>query len=385
VFWPALRPRESLLFCYGHRGRQRAASMFGSLAVSFAMLSPPVGAAPATGLQWSAPPECPSESDVQSWLNEAVGVVEGPVEAVVQRMSDEHWVVRIAVPQASTVATRTIAGESCPAVARATIVAIALAMEKPRLTAPAELQVDHDLAGPLDAGERLNPLPMTAKAETEANTPSDEKEDSSGSVDDMGLPRSNGSDLVARLGVTGRVGYGLLPGTAGGISGKVGLQGRRWWVDIGATHWFPTHAAWTATRSNAGIDLSLSTAVLEAGPQFRTKNVVFPLGLGVQLGMLRAQSQGAANDRTMLQFWAALMAKGGVVGSVTSWLALGVEVAIVTPLTRRSYVLQGETVHQMNRVGMEAGLVGQFMLQRRPKGPSTARIAHREPFRRSRS
>lgn len=159
-------------------------------------------------LRWTAPPDCPSRAQVGVWLQEAGGdAVSTTTEVEIRQPAPDRWVVRIAMRDDEN-ATRTIEGETCEAVTRAAVVALALAGGE---------QAQAAARGPDDAAPRptiaATDPPGQRSAAAAAFDPADtmpqEERMPTRAIDDP-EPRVRATGVRARLSASGARGVRIL-------------------------------------------------------------------------------------------------------------------------------------------------------------------------------
>ncbi len=297
------------------------------------------GAPQGSPLTWSAPPECPTGSDVQARASRLAGgkleMQETSVVAVV------HAPLRVGAPwwlelRIDGGPPRRLEGESCEALADAAAVMLemqgAKSPEGPALVPTPEPP----------AVEPARPPPL--EAEPRSVAPAERTERSSGvpsttvAIDDEA--ESSRPPLVPFVGAMAGV-HGLgLPGVGGGISATLGVRVGRLRLAGYGQYWFRRERAVVDSVLAAyrlglgGVEACGAFAVGRARSRFEL------LGCGqAEVGQLRADGLGAAPSRTQRHLWVAL---GGGLGTMWRGLAgvgLGVRATALAPLIRRRFVV----------------------------------------------
>lgn len=296
-----------------------------------------IAVASTTTLHWTAPEGCPSAVEVAQWIDDAPGGAPIVAAITVRRIEKTRWEVEVEIGEGSR---RTIAGESCVAVTRAAVVVVALARGAVPEPEPTSVVIEDP---PRDDPSRDDPSPVVAPAP----------------------PRA---PIDLRLAAGALLGGGALPRIAGGIHGGLALEGWRWWLEIGATHWFRSFAA-RPTTPTAGVSIASTHATLEGGPRFAWKRLAFVLGAAVELGAITARPAGAERRTPDRRAWLAAGGRTGLHWRVRPWLGLGLEAAVVAPMIRGRYVVGGTLVHQIGRVAAHGGAVVQFIIPLRRARP----------------
>ncbi len=320
--------------------------------------------APSSGLQWVAPAGCPETVEVRGWLRELTEHDGEGIRARARRLHESSWVVEVLDTRASAgESTRSISGESCEAVARAAVVAVALSTSPPPTPLPPTDSTPPSQREPkpesLPSPEPAPPPPEPSPGSDPAPPPVEPSSSSPRSPVD---PR-----LQVRLTAAGLLGYGALPTVAGGLEGSGGLQGPGWFADLGVQHWFRSFA--DSTRSDsAGVSISQTAATLAAGPRWVRGRFVLSVGGLVQAGVTQAVPQQAQRPRTSRRPWLAGGVRADAHLRLGRGFSLGLRVAGVAPVLRREYVLGGERVHRASPIGLESGLEVRWTLGTKKKG-----------------
>jgi len=295
-------------------------------------------------LSWRAPAGCPSGARVRdaALKNTGRAGVE-PLEADVQVEHAERWKVTIRSTRNGIAADeRTVEGASCEAVADAAAVILGVAMIPPEKNAAessarqsAEAR-DEPSANPSTADARSR-----AAAEMAAATPS---------------RRAHG--FAANVG--GATDGTTLPSAA--LGGRVGL-------------------AWTPGRTRLELTGSLfsaqskTTASTQAGGRF-TLFVAAARGCwallqgafelspcaGIDLQSVSAKGFGASQNYDASGAW--VSAAGGALVRVplTSWLAVRADADALVPLSRPTFVVEGDgAVHRPSSIGARAGIGAELL------------------------
>ena len=248
-------------------------------------------AVPGLTLTWSAPPDCPSEAQLEGAVGHQLGDPAGgaqPPLTVKMRASvvDGNWQVELTNGQGGS---RTLNGSSCRAVASAAVVVVALMIDPLAMT-------DQP---PLLSEEPRAPRQLTVGMQFSADTNS--------------LPQ-------------------LTPGA--GLSAGVELAAG-FWLEVHAQGWLPQ-----ATLKSPGATLTLFAGSLGARRDFTFGPLFLAPVLSLEAGGLRGRSFGVTNPEANVGFW--LAARGGLaLGLAFGILRVGFRAEAVVPLTRPRFVVEG--------------------------------------------
>jgi hypothetical protein len=248
----ARRPPRVVLL----RGR-RLASLASAL-VATALSGHALADEPPLTLQYLAPPECPTESDVRAAVARLVTKQRAnPLSAQVTiSAADQEYTAHIRPSDGSE---RVLTAPSCGAVVEAVEVVLALAIS-PTALAPAE--------------RKPEPRPSPTQPSTQAESVT--------SASKARTAQSAAAPTLSRfeLGAGIAADTGTLPRVAAGLSGRLGLTARAWSALVDGWYWFPQdgylpgtttggHFSWWTLRP-AGCAAPLPSALnleLCAGPE----------------------------------------------------------------------------------------------------------------------
>jgi len=280
-------------------------------------------------LQYLAPPECPSESDVRAAVARLITKQRANPLAVQVTISaaDRQYTAHI---RPSDGTERMLTAPSCGAVAEAVEVVLALAIS-PTALPPAEPTQET----PPSAPPARSAHPSTAPAPRSATA--------------RALPRFE-------LGAGAAADTGTLPRVAAGLSGRLGLTARTWSALVDGWYWLPQdgylsgtttggHFSWWTVRP-AGCAAPLPSALnleLCAGPELGRLN-----GHGIGAG-LKSTSDAAT-------FWLAADAwLEFFVPFTQHWRARLAAGAAIPLLGRHPFVLNGISPPPVHRPDPAAG------------------------------
>jgi hypothetical protein len=265
-------------------------------------------------LLWNAPPECPSRDSVLEQAGRALGpprvVSSHVVRADVERDAAGRWHAAVRIEGPGAQADRAFDADTCPAIASATAVVLAVLVE------------DGAQAEPSPAPPLRRDAPPAPQSPAPANA-------------------RRGGQIA--LGAGGIVDQATMPAVAAGAELAVGwaVGGDRWRaraLAMGA--FFPVHSATLAGRPTEGGDFRLLTAAARACIGLVAG--AFEVGpcAGPEIDTLQASGFGSSSPSDGSATWAAfaLSALGG--WRVAGPLYATLRVDGVVPLARPEFVVQ---------------------------------------------
>ncbi len=248
---------------------------------------PGAGDAP---LRWVAEdPRCPGASQVVDAVVDLAGRWpsrdELQVEAFVQP-HDGHWRLTLTMVVGERVHRQELDAQSCPALARAAALIVAVSIDPVRSASVAQVSLVPEIAAP-EAAARLDPPPRTEAHEPPAAPPRR-----------VAPFVAAGWELVT----------GMTPTLSSGPTLAVGLTLDHAQLELMGRYVLPqsTTEAKGEARIHAGV--VAGRACLATGP----RKVRGLLCAGLEAGALRAQGQRVANARTQHFPWLAGLVRGGV-------------------------------------------------------------------------
>jgi hypothetical protein len=286
-------------------------------------------------LTWSAPAGCPSSEDVRAAslrgtrgakekdASRAANVSEVlEADAQVEQKQANGWLVRLRTRRGATTGEREIEATTCSGVADATALVLALALV-PGSLAPAE--------------EASAPPPP----------PPPEK--------DVARPRPSGdSSHAVALGASVAGDASTMPAAAVGGSLSLAWTPGRFRLEADGRRWGSQSR--TITASDAGARFSM-TSIGARGCWAALRTTSFDLSpcAGADVHLVSAPGYGADANYTATARWATVA--GGALARVplASWLALRARVEAFVPLSRPTFVVEGEgPVHRPPTLGAAA-------------------------------
>ncbi|MEM7153311.1 MAG: hypothetical protein AAF799_10750 [Myxococcota bacterium] len=298
--------------------------------------------APAPPLRWSAPVSCPSPDAVQRGIEQRLGrrLLEREVEARAEITEDAqgyHLTLRTTTSGFSE--ERTLSANDCVALADATALMIALAIDPVAVASaiepwePSEPEADPPTSAPA-VNERAHPT-EPAGTTPPANEPSRRLQG--------GMLR-----LAANLGL------GALPAVSGGPALAAGLRWQRARIELEGHYFVPRGST---PVDGASVNVQLGTATVRGCGQLAHERIEAPLCGGVQLGGMRGDGDSTPGARTGVGLWFALEASIGLSWWFRPQWALSGGVATAVPIVRPGFQLDDEPAVELFEPSSVAGRV----------------------------
>jgi len=289
---------------------KRLASLFLSLAgaLGCALVSSPCSASDETSgilkFNWDAPADCPSAPQVQMEISRLLhGDIQirqgGDLDVRVTVRNGETWSADLLTLHAGQTGRRLLESPSCPSVANATALIVAL-------------MIDPDAV----AG--------VAQVSKEENRPAAQRTE------------HDSLKFLAGAHVQGRI--GTLPGIDIGLGVGLGLLGRRWRTDLRWTYGLKERVA--TLPSGASGRFGISTGSLSECLNLGTQPSAFGPCALMEAGLVSVSGYGASAGFSKHAAWFAV---GGGVYMSSSWgryLRATLELDVLMPLHRPDYVFQ---------------------------------------------
>jgi hypothetical protein len=286
-------------------------------------------------LAWEAPSGCPDATRILGEIARLLASTEpGPhrkrvrASAQPRRTAEGGWRLQLVVRDDSGgTAKRTLASRSCTAIADATALIVAIAIDPTIQVSAAPADAAPEPAPPVPAGSRPAPS-MAAELSVEKPAP------------------TPASRTRFAAGVFGMGRQGVLPGVAAGAGFSLaGLVGR-WRLDLSAGYVLPKDV-YAASTPAAGARLWQWWLALAPCRVPQRRSLEFPLCAGIEGGALHGRGIGAAVAPTDgRQPWLALTASAGTVWLVGEDLGIFVSAAAVLAVLRPAFDLGSEPVHR---------------------------------------
>jgi hypothetical protein len=341
--------------------RPGALPLFAALTVAPTELPVPPPTGDPIELVWEAPPACPDAEAVRARIDHVVPEP-GPgvrvrAEAHVLEEADT-FALQLRIDDGMRTETREVRSRDCDALARATGLVIAVAID------PVQVARSPQVASPTVAPEIeppavLDPSPLAVPdrpaPRSRVDTPRAE------------APERDRQELPVRFGLRPEllVGGGLLPGVVGlGVAGTFAVLGRArpWRAELGGAYWFPRRAT-IADTPTAGGDIWLAHARATGCGVPSLPRVEFPICAGLDVGAAGGRGFGeGVVTRTDADLFVGLHAGVGAAWAPIPALALFARVEGVVALNRPAFMVEGVGTENVHRVGA-AGAAGAFGLE----------------------
>jgi hypothetical protein len=311
------------------------------LGSSTLVLSVTIGAA-GLDLRWTAPPSCPSATEVRDAIERLgpaadAGVGEFVVDATI-RPIDAGFELELVVVVDGDRSERRLQAADCGDLARATALVAATMFDPLAIAHRVALLEQAELASAVAVPDpapdpMLDPVldPVPGPAPT---APSDDR-GAPPRTDPRRRPRP-----AASLRVEGLAGVAALPRLDAGLSLAAGVALRRLRVEVGAIHLF------AQTREHPRVpDVALraraTAAVVRACAVPRVGDWEFPVCGGGEVGVMSAQGQGAAvTDAVRVRRpWAAALVEAHAAWRVTPRFAVWIGVQGLVALARPRFTV----------------------------------------------
>ncbi len=346
-----------------------------SLAVALvAVLVAKRAAAEDLRLLWWAPAGCPTREHVRDAALKSAGKggVE-PLDAEVRIEQGERWRVTIRSSRNGTAAEeRTVEGASCAAVADATAVILAIAMIPPGKDAAAAAAANarQAVGGEATATATTDPeASANANADADARATADGKANADATRSSGATGAGSGAERPAGA-ARGRHAFAAMVGGAtdgttlpsAALGGRVGLawtpgRGR---IEV-AGSFFSSQSKTTAT-STAGARFNLLDAGARGCWALLQGAVELSPCAGIDVQSVSAKGFGATQNYDANGTW--VSAAGGALIQVplASWFALRADADAIVPLSRPTFVVEGDgAVHRPSSIGARAGIGAELL------------------------
>jgi hypothetical protein len=311
-------------------------------------------------LHWQAPAGCPDRealiAELRTLLPELPdaipeqGTARLRVEARVGLADSgpDPWTVELTTVAAEGTRVRSFAARGCQDVASATVLIVAVTLDP--VAAASTLQVATAATQP-EVPEPAEPEPEAEPASSQAPLPRSASGEGGVIVPaDPPAQRRRPPRVGLRLFGTGA--YGPTNTGYGGIGGSVALFGRRWRWDLAAGWSIPR-----VVRLDDGRGGSLDGWWIGSHgcfvPEVRT--LEFPTCAGFEAGLVRGRGRSPTiNTEQVSVPWLAPVIAQGLAWAPIERLAIGVDLALLVPLGRGSFVIDEREVQRLVVVGARA-------------------------------
>lgn len=287
-------------------------------------------------IRWAAPVGCPAGPELRRGIERRLGRTLAPgeanVDAQVEPRAQGGYRLVLRTSAAGVVDERTLEADDCRALADATALVVALAIDPVAVAEAMEAFAADDEVEPPRETPPVGPAPARREATTtELRSTTDSGEASEPAE------RSRPEGLL-RVGAG--VGLGALPGVTFVPSLAAGLRWRRARLELEGTYWIPRVSE---PVDGARVAVQLGTAAVRGCGQLGRDRLEAPLCGGVQLGGMRGRGQGAPNAHAAVGPWVALEASVGLSWWFRPRWALAGGFAAAVPLRTPSFELTDET------------------------------------------
>lgn len=312
--------------------------------------SPSVAAPPASrsgpelDLQWEAPPECPSQADIEhsvlALLGRPLRDSEAPIH-VRARVAEDGGalVLHLRTENPEGARERVFPGQSCDVLAETTALVIATAL-------------DSSLA----FGEPDTPAPTSAIATDNTAIASNQEPTvpDSPAVEAVPQARVLGLGGAVRASAAGNV--GPLPTIAPGIELSAALLHKRTRVELRFAQWLPRRVS-SSVRDDAGGEIDLWTLGVRGCWVPSASVVEFPLCGGIASGLMRGEGVGLGAPATTRLPWLAIDGGAAVTVRPVPYLGVWLGADVIVPITRPGFRIDDlGLVHRAGPVGGQAVL-----------------------------
>jgi len=320
----------------------------------------------AWSLVWEAPAGCPSESSVRDAVAQLLGTGGPPpasvsARAVVQRTSSDHWIVQLTTVREGARGERVVEATSCPSLASATALIVALTIDPERVAAnsPSSGAAPSTLpsATPVATGAASTAAPPPSAS---ASLPPSPPPPSSSAVPApvpraVSPPPSTRAPAPARdegprrfaLLLEGMGDVGSLPSVSDGLSASLAMTFDALRLEVFGSHLF-AQPFYAASFPSIGSNLDLWSGGLRGC--YLPDHGVLALGACAGLEMGQLQGNGFGSLRGPYQtftpasqggLWIAPVAGGRLAWRIAPYFSLVIDLGIAVPLERDTFDIAG--------------------------------------------
>lgn len=301
-----------------------------------------IGTLEASAIAWDAPtPPCPTLSEVEDSVRAMAGRLPEADEVrsharVTQ--SGDRWSLRLTTEVGGEAQERVLEAESCDALAKATAILIAVAVDP--IAAAHEVRSTEEIVAPLPEPpprvEVSEPIDRVAVAPRAPAPPARRR-----------IP------VRVHLGIGGGVIVGAVPGVTGGPVAAVGVTRGKLRAELRGAWWAPRVGR--EGPASARVQVGTVAAVVCGEPG--NDAVTFPLCGGMEAGAMRGRGVEVPNAHVEHFAWVAALLGAGVRGWVRPRVGLRADVEIAVPLGIYRVFVGSRLVHETAAVGAR-GVVG---------------------------
>jgi hypothetical protein len=311
-------------------------------------------------LDWQAPAGCPVRAALLAELRTLVpGLPDEVPEQGTARLRVEArvgladagsapWTVELTTITAEGTRVRSFAARRCEDAAEATVLVVAVTLDP---VAVASSFREASVAAKPEPPEPEPPEPP----EPEPTQPLPRPASSSGDADTLVLsdpPTSRARAPRVGLRLFGSGGYGPTNTGYGGMGGSVAIFDRRWRWDLAAGWSIPR-----VIRLDDGRGGSFDGWWIGSHGCFvpETRDVEFPTCAGIEAGLVRGRGRSpTANTEQASLPWVAAAIGQGIAWAPIERLAIGLDLTLLVPLGRGSFVIDDREVQRLVLVGARA-------------------------------
>ena len=247
---------------------------------------------PHVDVQWEAPAECPDLSAVRRRAERLLGQpLNTPraqqllARAKVHRNEAGNWELWLSLTANQRVAQETLVAKQCSALADATALKVALAID------------------PVATARAIEVVALEEKPQPKlATSPRDFAEPSAPSR----APPAEAVLTTSGLRLAGGAGLGLLPGVARRAALSFWLQRSQWRVELAGQGYLGGDARYPQMPT-VGANLELFSGLSRVCPVARAGGLEFPLCLGLELGFMRGVGFGLEIPEKSYSWWGAVV------------------------------------------------------------------------------
>jgi hypothetical protein len=301
-----------------------------------------VGMLEASAIEWDAPtPPCPTLSAVEDSVRAMAGRLPEADEVRARALvvqSGEGWSLRLTTEVGGEAQERVLEAESCDALAKATAILIAVAVD-PIATAH-EVRSTEEIVTPppeppprVESAEPIDPIAVAPRV--------------------SGPPPRRRVPVRMHLGIGGGVIVGAVPGVTGGPVATLGLTRGKLRAELRGAWWAPRVGR--SGPASARVQVGTVAAVVCGEPG--NDAVTFPLCGGVEAGALRGRGVQVPNAHVEHFAWIAALLAAGVRAWVRPRVGLRADLEVAVPLGIYRVFVGSQLVHETAAVGAR-GLAG---------------------------
>lgn len=309
-------------------------------------------------IEWSAPPECPDDAELERRVADAVERSDGSsmATAVVQRVED-RYVVDLVTEIDGEAQHKHLEATDCDGLADAVAVVVALTLD-PAPDAPAAEGGDAATQQSIDAAAVTPEPPAVVDASSRRTRgvatppPTD------------AAPERIGDRFELGLRIMGGYGSGLAPRGGGVVSTALSIGRDVWSVELEGRLWTPRDIR--SASGDFGATMLLGTVGVAGCLRPRTRVVEVPLCLGLEGGAARARGHDLLGAATVFYPWAAPLLRVGLRARIAAGVGFVAAVEAAVPIRRPVVAVGGSSPLWSTPAVSARVLVG---LQFRTPGP----------------